>query len=576
MKIAIVLTVLTLLMLATAYVEAAEPGYVLKLPLKPIELTDRNPLLLDVESGEILGGVYRISLTGAGNPLYAKGLFLTPNETGVVELRLEVLQGPSGYKLGVESIWMNPSWCDVHFELAAEGYAGPIKWKGLDFKPEKYVTQEEPLIIKLSIKPYAFKTALPYGEITKCYVHVRVYGNVSFGVNVREKEWSLGYPVYVMKPEENLDVEVKNPLLRFEVEPDGFIRKVFLDAELDVTNNLEGDMVLKKVWATVALGPEIAKAPSWECPGWEYESELNYIIKPGQSERISLEGEWDGYKWLKTRNGTVMIGLYYLTENGSGIKRFFYAFNPKETEKLSPQTITTASKSTIILKKQSYATTGTSRTVLSTSTSRSKPGGLADLTEYLGRIILNPVMILLVLGLVFSIASFIARRSGQVAEEKMKKASPPPSPHTSRLKQTTKTAIQRIIPRWVYGECLKIMEEKYREFRELRESGQPRYAIYALYDGLEAALKLLARESGVLGLQPDETLRFREIVNLLMEGGVLSVSEFQLIKEVAEIRNRYKHKALMIQPIEQEVDKAAANYLKLKKWFQKFYNTRPK
>ena len=571
MKIAIVLTVLTLLMLATAYVEAAELGYVLKLPLKPIELTDRNPLLLDVESGEILGGVYRISLTGPGNPFYGKGLFLIPNETGVVELKLEVLRAPSGYKLGVESIRMNPSWCDVHFELSAEGYAGPIRWEELDFKLEKHVTQEKPLSLKLTIKPYAFKAALPYGGIAECYVHVTIYGNISFGANVEKKTWSMGYLVYVMKPEEKVDVEVKNPLLSFRVEPDGFIRKVFLDAEVDIANNFEGDMVLKKVWATVALGPELAEAP-----GWDYEAELNYILKPGQAESLRLEKEWDGYKWLNSRNGTVMIGLYYLTENGSGIKRFFYTFNLKETEKLSPQTMTTASKSTIILKKQSYATTGTSRTVLSTSTSRSKPGGLADLTEYLGRIILNPVMILLVLGLVFSIASFIARRSGQVAEEKMKKASPPPSPHTSRLKQTTKTAIQRIIPRWVYGECLKIMEEKYREFRELRESGQPRYAIYALYDGLEAALKLLARESGVLGLQPDETLRFREIVNLLMEGGVLSVSEFQLIKEVAEIRNRYKHKALMIQPIEQEVDKAAANYLKLKKWFQKFYNTRPK
>jgi len=477
---ATVLTVLTLLILATAYAEAAESEYVLKIPLKPIELTDRTPLILDVESGEILGGVYRISLTGAGNPLYAKGLFLTPNETGVVELRLEVLQGPSGYKLGVESIWMNPSWCDVHFELAAEGYAGPIKWKGLNFKPEKYVTQEEPLIIKLSIKPYAFKTALPYGEITKCYVHVRVYGNVSFGVNVREKEWSLGYPVYVMKPEENLDVEVKNPLLRFEVEPDGFIRKVFLDAEIDVTNNLEGDMVLKKVWATVALGPEIAKAPSWECPGWEYESELNYIIKPGQSERISLEVDWDGSKWLKTRNGTVMIGLYYLTERGSGIKRFFYAFDLSEAERISPQATATKSTAATILKSRSRVETqtSTSRTVSTAPISGSRPVQLPDLIGDLGRILLNPITILLLLGAILGVACFIAKKEGGRGKEgrgageveggprppPLPPPALPPPPETPPLSPRRTTPIvprpqaREVVPRWVYGECLKIME----------------------------------------------------------------------------------------------------------------------
>jgi len=60
-------------------------------------------------------------------------------------------------------------------------------------------------------------------------------------------------------------------------------------------------------------------------------------------------------------------------------------------------------------------------------------------------------------------------------------------------------------------------EGKYREFRSLYDSGRLRYALYALHDGLEAALRHLARQSGVLGLQPDTRLTLHNIVALLRE-----------------------------------------------------------
>jgi len=579
------LTALALLMLAAAFLESAVAGseYVLRPALKRVELTDRTPITLYEKTYESLGGTYRLSLTGIGNPLYSNGLFLLPNETGILDLRLEILRAPSGFKLAAESIWMNPEWCDVHFELSAEGLAQPIRERALSLEIEKYAVQGSPLSLKLEIKPYAFKEALPYGWVEGCDVRIVLYGNASFGANAEEKSWSIWFPVYVLKPEEKLGVEVRNPVLSFEVErrrdswaSGDFIKKISLEAKIEAANNLDSDVVLEKVVAVVALGPNFSEASRYS-----YETELDYILKPGQVKSIKLEKKWEGYftKELWSRpNGTVMIKLFYLSEKGKGIKRFFYAYDLREAEKLSPQAAATTSKATTISQSRSYtaAQTSTFRSVSSTLTSRSKPGGgggLVDLLGDLGRIIMSPVTILLVLGLVLSIACFIAKKGGGGRAEAQAKAAPPPPPSPGKSKPAaSKTAVERIIPRWAYGECLKLMNDKYREFRSLRQAGQLRYAIYALHDGLEAALKLLARESGVLGLQPDTRLTLGEVVKLLKKEDILSDLEYQLIHEVARIRNKYKHRDLTAEPMRYEVDRAASAYLILMRQLKTCYD----
>ena len=597
MRLAIVLTVLMLLMLVAASAEAAKLDYVLRLQLTPIELADRTPLVLDEEKGEALGGLYRLSLTGNGNPFYGNGLFLLPNETGVVELRLEVLRAPSGYRLAVNGIWMNPRWCDVHFELTADGYTKPIRGRALEFYVRKFVTQEKPLSIRLLVKPYAFKELLPYGWIESCVVDMEISGNISFGANVRKVKWSMAYLVHVLKPEDGLEVQIERPLLAFGVRRErdpitggDYLTRIILKAGLGVRNNLEGDVVLEKIEFNFLFGP---KSP--ETTSRSYELELNRILKPGQAENIRLEEEWGEYireeVWKVWGNGTLMIKLHYLWEKGKGIKRFFYAFDLRGAEKISPQAVS-ALKTTTSKAHGYTATQASGATVSTASATGSRPGGLPIFLGDWGRIVLNPVTILLVLGLVFSIACLVARRGGKErrgageAEAGPRPPplpppalppppeSPPPSPRRG-APIIPRPQAREAIPRWVYGECLKIMEGKYREFRRLRESGELRYALYALHDGLEAALKLYAKAARLITLEDEKRMTLGDVLKLLSQRHLISEIEDRLIRQVIEIRNRYKHIDLTTEPDKKIVDNCGVAYEVVMREFRKRYSPLP-
>jgi len=365
-------TALLVLMLVAMFLEPAiaEFDYLLRPVLRRVELTNTATLTLSEKKFEDFGGVYKFTVTGKGNPLYAKGLLLTPNETGVLDLRLEILRAPSGYKVAVERIWMNPDWCDVHLELSAEGLDQPIRGRALELRVEEYVTQERPLILKLMVKPYAFKRMLPYGWIESCSIPIAIYGNVSFGANVKKDTWYLGFNVYVLNPEEELAVETKTPALTFVlregvVSKGIYIEGAALKVELDVSNNLDSDVVLKNVEVSITLGSsEVDRS----------ETELDYILKPGQSKSIKLEKEGSGITFLEAWNGVMMIDLYYLSERGSGIKRFLYAFDLRDGERLSPQTATTTESQSYTTRGQSY-TAAQTITPRSTSIMRPEPSG---------------------------------------------------------------------------------------------------------------------------------------------------------------------------------------------------------
>ena len=599
MRLAAALTLLILL--AVSMEVAAGADYVLKPVLKPIELTDRTPLILDEERRESLGGTYRIYLKGKGNPLYGKGLFLLPNETGVVDFRFEILQAPSGYKLWVERVWMNPRWCDVHLELAAEGYTQPIRERALIFNPEEYASREEPLSIRLLIKPYAFKELLPHGWVEECFVDMEISGNVSFGANAREEKWSMGFTVYVLKPEDELEVEIERPFLAFEVgqrrEPWGtleYVSKIILRTGFDIRNNLDGDLVLEKARVDFVFG---SRPPGVE--KWSNELKLDRILRPGQAETIRMDEEWGTYFHKEVfedwQNGTMIITLHYFTERGEGIKRFLYAFDLSEAEKISPQATATKSTAAMIPKNQSRTQTiiSTSRIISTRTTSRPRPGVLPIPVGDLGRIFFNPVTILLVLGIVLVVACIVAKRGGKAGRGASEveggprppplpppTLSPPPepSPPSMRRVQTTmpKPSRQKVVPRWVYGECLKIMEEKYREFRRLRESGELRYALYALHDGLEAAMKQYAKDVGAITAEAERRMTLGDVLKILLNQGLISDLECELIKRVSKIRNKYKHKVLTVEPTREEVNQASGAYQIIVKEFRKRYEPLPK
>jgi len=190
--------------------------------------------------------------------------------------------------------------------------------------------------------------------------------------------------------------------------------------------------------------------------------------------------------------------------------------------------------------------------------------------ENLSRILISPITMLLILGLALLSALLIARRRGGGRAEARTKAVPPPSPPPP---SGPEPAAPRpiAVPTWVYGDCLRVLEGKYREFRSLYESGRLRYALYALYDGLEAALRLLARRSGILGPQPDTRPTLRDIVALLRRENAISDMELELIRRVAVIRNKYKHRELTAEPMRGEVDQAKMAYQIVMREFKRRY-----
>jgi len=583
-RLAVALAALALLILMAAPLGSADAGsdseYILRGALRRVELMDRAPIILEEEVYEGLGGAYRLTITGMGSPLYGKGLLLLPNETGVVDLRLEVLRAPSGYKVAVRRIWMNPRWCSVHFELSAEGLGQPVREEALEFMVGSYATQDAPLSLRLMIKPYAFKEKLPYGGIEGCFIDMRIYGNVSFGANVKKESWYTGFSVYVLNPEDGLYVEVRSPALALKVEREKSflgtfdrVRSIGLNAELDIRNSLAGDVVLENIEILLSFNPKFSGTTKFS-----YEVELNNILKPGQAESIKLEREWEEYFTIRPEegrgNGTMMITLNYLSERGRGVKRFLYAFDLVSGGEPSPRAAaTTATVSRAATQAtRSAPTTLTTTTTLTTETKPSM--GLAALIGSLSRTLINPITILLVLGLVLFSTLLIARRGGRAGARG--EAAPPHAPPAPSRLGPAAPAPRPVgeIPIWVYGDCLRVLEGKYREFQSLYDSGRLRYALYALHDGLEAALRLLARWSGALGPQPDTQPALRDIVALLRERNIISDMELELIRRVAATRNKYKHRELTAEPTRNEVDQAKMAYQIVMREFKRRYEDR--
>ena len=118
---------------------------------------------------------------------------------------------------------------------------------------------------------------------------------------------------------------------------------------------------------------------------------------------------------------------------------------------------------------------------------------------------------------------------------------------------------------------MRAMVEKYREYRSLYGAGRLRYALYALHDGVEAALKLLAEGVGIPGYWPDTRFTAGEVARILGEREILTARELGWVHTVIEIRNKYKHRELRREPREAEIYRAAEAYLELMDWFKRRY-----
>ncbi|RLG06684.1 MAG: hypothetical protein DRN59_02590, partial [Thaumarchaeota archaeon] len=238
---------IALALISAAFITAgAATEYIVSPRLVKVEIADRSPVTFH-RTDESFGGVYTLSVTGMGNPIYGRGIFLLLNETGEVRLKIEVVRGPSSFRFEVKRIRVHPEWCNVHFELSEER-GRPIRVKPLEAEVGRDVTAENPLVMDFTIKPYAFKREFPYGGVERCTVYFEVYGNATFGKNFEKKwPWSLGVPVYVLNPEEPIDVEIVKISLRFEVGADYYPREGSLSGEVRVRNNLAGDVVLKEL-----------------------------------------------------------------------------------------------------------------------------------------------------------------------------------------------------------------------------------------------------------------------------------------------------------------------------------------
>ena len=543
---------IALALISAAFITAgAATEYIVSPRLVKVEIADRSPVTFH-RTDESFGGVYTLSVTGMGNPIYGRGIFLLLNETGEVRLKIEVVRGPSSFRFEVKRIRVHPEWCYVHFELS-EKRGAPVRVEPLEVEVGRDVTAESPLVMDFAIKPYAFKEEFPYGGVERCTVYFEVYGNATFGKNFEEWwPWSLGVPVYVLNPEEPVDVEIRKISLRLEVGADYYPREGFLSGEVRVRNNLAGDVVLKEleVKETRFLGAGTSS--------YHDRIKVDAVLRPGQSKNVRFEEKWycSPYDVRTYPNGSIMIALHYLSEKGEGVKRFLYFYDLKRGEWVPPTTGVTRRQT----RSQATATGG--------GGAPSRPSAGPRLVDELYRLLQSPVTALIILAIALSVAGLVAVARPRPAPSGAARPTPPPppSPPPPKLKE---------LPRHVYGECLKIMEGKLQEYRDLKRGGKSRYALYALHDGLEAALKEYAKGAGVITADAEKWMTLGDVLRILSDHSLISGIENRMIRQVMEVRNRYKHRKPTAEPKKHEVDNCGIAYEVVLSKFRSRYGPLP-